>query len=298
MVLFAAGEASAATTCTLVIDAATNATLIRVGDRCDERLTPASTFKIPLSLIGFDSGILVDANRPAWPYKQEYQAWNDAWKQTTTPQTWLRDSVVWYSQVLTRTLGAARFQEYIDKLAYANRDLSGEPGRNDGLTTAWLSSSLRISATEQVEFVRRMIRRQLPVSRAAIDRTMALMPVAVTGGWRVSGKTGTGFVRRADGTNDPDRQVGWFVGWATREGRTVVFARLLEDEWPERVNAGLRARDALLGDWAALMTPPVMTPAAGSPGSPHHKRNPAGTRCGANALHPQTTVGFVDVLFD
>ena len=256
MVLFAAGDASAATTCTLVIDAATNATLIRVGDRCDERLTPASTFKIPLSLIGFDSGILVDADRPAWPYKQEYQAWNDAWKQTTTPRTWLRDSVVWYSQVLTRTLGAARFQEYIDKLAYANRDLSGEPGRNDGLTTAWLSSSLRISATEQVEFVRRMIRRQLPVSRAAIDRTMALMPVAVTGGWRVSGKTGTGFVRRADGTNDPDRQVGWFVGWATREGRTVVFARLLEDEWPERVNAGLRARDALLGDWAALMTPP------------------------------------------
>jgi len=44
--------------------------------------------------------------------------------------------------------------------------------------------------------------------------------------------------------------------------------------------------------------PAVMTPAAGSPGSPHHKRNPAGTRCSPNALHPQTTVGFADVLFD
>jgi len=256
MVLFVAGDVSAATTCTLVIDAATNATVIRVGDRCDERLTPASTFKIPLSLIGFDSGILVDADQPAWPYRQEYQTWNDAWKQTTTPQTWLRDSVVWYSQVLTRRLGAARLQEYIDKLAYANRDLSGEPGRNNGLTTAWLSSSLRISATEQVEFLRKLARGQLPVSRAAVDRTMAIMPAAATGGWRVSGKTGTGFQRRADGTNDPDRQVGWFVGWATREGRTVVFARLLEDQQPERVNAGLRARDALLGDWAALMTSP------------------------------------------
>ena len=63
IVLVAAGDAWAATTCTLVIDAATNARLIRVGDRCDERLTPASTFKIPLSLIGFDSGILVDADR-------------------------------------------------------------------------------------------------------------------------------------------------------------------------------------------------------------------------------------------
>jgi len=109
MVLFAVGDASAATTCTLVIDAATNARLIRVGDRCDD-LTPASTFKIPLSLIGFDSGILVDAGRPAWPYKQEYQAWNDAWKQTTTPRTWLRDSVVWYSQVLTRKVGPRGFR--------------------------------------------------------------------------------------------------------------------------------------------------------------------------------------------
>ncbi|HVQ14880.1 MAG TPA: penicillin-binding transpeptidase domain-containing protein, partial [Vicinamibacterales bacterium] len=75
LVLFTADGASAATTCTLIVDAATGATLVRTGNRCDERLTPASTFKIPLSLIGFDSGILTDAARPAWPYQQEYQTW-------------------------------------------------------------------------------------------------------------------------------------------------------------------------------------------------------------------------------
>jgi beta-lactamase class D len=80
------------------------------------------------------------------------------------------------------------------------------------------------------------------------------MPLASTGGWHIRGKTGTGFHRRADGTSDQDRPVGWFVGWATREGRTLVFARLLEDDRQERVRAGLRARDALLADWAALMT--------------------------------------------
>jgi beta-lactamase class D len=210
--LSVAGRASAATTCTLVVDAATGATLVRVGDRCDERLTPASTFKIPLSLIGFDSGILRDANQPAWPYKDEYKTWNDEWKQTTTPRTWLRDSVVWYSQVLTRKLGDAKFQQYVDKLGYGNRDVSG------GLTTAWLASSLRISAVEQAAFVRRMIRRELPVSPSAIDRTMAIMPVVSSGGWRISGKTGTGFQRREDGTNDPDRQVdGSSDGLSARE---------------------------------------------------------------------------------
>jgi beta-lactamase class D len=256
IVLFAADRASAATICTLVVDAATNATVIRIGDRCEDRLTPASTFKLPLSLIGFDSGILIDASHPAWPYKQEYQTWNDDWKRTTTPQTWLRDSVVWYSQVLTRRLGARRFQEYVDELAYANRDLSGDPGDSNGLTAAWLSSSLRISATEQVEFLRRLVRRQLPVSGSAIDRTIAIMPLASTGGWQIRGKTGTGFHRRADGTNDEDRQVGWFVGWATREGRTLVFARLVEDDRRERVRAGLRARDALLSDWPTLIASP------------------------------------------
>jgi beta-lactamase class D len=249
--LIGASRASAATTCTLVIDATSGATILRAGNRCDAPLTPASTFKIPLSLIGFDSGILQDADRPAWPYKEEYQTWNDDWKVTTTPRTWLRDSVVWYSQVLARQLGDAKLQQYVNALAYGNRDVSG------GLTTAWLSSSLRISAVEQVAFVRRMIRHELPVSRSAVDRTMAIMPMAAAGGWNISGKTGTGFHRRPDGTNDSDRQVGWFVGWAKRDGRTLVFARVIEDEGrSEGVRAGLRARDMLLAEWPTLVATP------------------------------------------
>ncbi len=43
------------------------------------------------------------------------------------------------------------------------------------------------------------------------------------------------------------------VGWATRDGRTLVFARLLEDDKPEQVRAGWRARDTLFADWPSLM---------------------------------------------
>jgi beta-lactamase class D len=252
LLLCQGAEAWAETTCTLIVDAISGETQVRMGDRCDERQTPASSFKVPLALAGFDSGILLDGNRPAWPYRQEYAAWDELWKRTTTPATWMRDSVVWYSQELTRRLGAERFKEYVDRLDYGNRDVRGESGR-DGLTTAWLSSSLRISATEQVAFVRRLVRRELPVSRTAIARTMAIMPAKVVDGWRISGKTGTGSRRLGDGTNDRERQVGWFVGWATRGGRTLVFARLIEDDQPERVRAGWRARDTLFADWPTLM---------------------------------------------
>jgi beta-lactamase class D len=253
LLLCTAADALAATTCTLIVDAADGATQVRVGDRCDERLTPASTFKVPLALIGFDSGILQDGNQPAWPYREEYAAWDEGWKRTTTPETWMRDSVVWYSQELTRRLGARKFQEYVDRLEYGNRDLTGHPGRGDGLTTAWLSTSLRISASEQVAFLRRLVRRELPVSRSATARTMAIMSSKDVDGWRISGKTGTGLRRLDDGTNDRARQVGWFVGWATRNGRTLVFARLIEDDQTESVRAGWRARDTLFADWATLM---------------------------------------------
>lgn len=37
--------------------------IYREGD-CDKRYSPSSTFKIALSLIGFDSGILIDETNP------------------------------------------------------------------------------------------------------------------------------------------------------------------------------------------------------------------------------------------
>ena len=39
------------------------------GD-CDQRYAPCSTFKIALSLIGYDLGILVDEMNPSWPFKK------------------------------------------------------------------------------------------------------------------------------------------------------------------------------------------------------------------------------------
>jgi beta-lactamase class D len=51
----------------------------------DKRYAPCSTFKIPLSLMGFDSGILVDEMHPVWPFKEGYVDWRDAWQQDQTP---------------------------------------------------------------------------------------------------------------------------------------------------------------------------------------------------------------------
>ncbi len=240
--------------CTLLVDAATGDVRVKQGDGCDVRNSPASTFKVALSVMGFDADILQDAHAPAWPYKEEYKAWRESWKQTTDPTYWLKESVVWYSQQLTLKLGMERFQRFVDGFDYGNRDLSGDPGRHNGLTRAWLSSSLQISPAEQIAFLRKLLAHKLPVSARAQAMTMEIMPTfQVAEGWMVQGKTGTGSQRKADGTLDDDRQFGWFVGWARKGDRQLVFARLIKDHEHIESTAGFRARDTLLADLPALL---------------------------------------------
>lgn len=233
--------------CTIVADADTGESLAHSGPACAERVTPASTFKIAISLMGYDAGILQDESRPAWPYQPEYPDWGgDAWRREITPQAWMRDSVFWYSQQVARELGQERFGAYVKAFRYGNEDVSAVAVAHPGHNGAWVVSSLRISAAEQVAFMRRIARRELPVSPQALDMTARIIrhPVPVEG-WTVHGKTGTGSPG-SDNRYDASRAYGWYVGWATRGERRLAFATLIQDAQARKPNAGLRARDALL----------------------------------------------------
>lgn len=244
--------ASARTICTIVADAAEHGTALRSGE-CAERFTPASTFKIAISLMGFDAGILQDEHTPSWPYQPGYPDWGgDAWRQPTDASRWIQYSVVWFSQRVAQQLGENRFQRYAHDFRYGNQDVSGEPGKRNGLQGAWINSSLRISPQEQIAFLRRLVNRQLPVSAHAYDMTSKVTLIATApDGWEIHGKTGTGSPG-SNGHYDPAHAYGWFVGWAIKGDQKRVFARLIQDDQPTQPNAGLRARDGLLQELPAL----------------------------------------------
>ena len=167
--------------------------------------------------------------------------------------------MVWYSQRITRTLGMERFAAYVAGFDYGNRDLSGTPGKDDGLTRAWLSTSLEITPAEQAAFLARLLRRQLPVSPRAFALAETLTRIENgPSGWDLHGKTGTAAPAKADGAGrDWDRAYGWFVGWLRREDRTLVFVRLVQDGGQDggqqAGSAGYRARDALLAQLPGLL---------------------------------------------
>ncbi|HXH74331.1 MAG TPA: penicillin-binding transpeptidase domain-containing protein [Bacteriovoracaceae bacterium] len=179
-------------------------------DRCNKRFPACSTFKIPLAVMAFDQGILRGPNSSPYEWdgkKRMILTWN----KNHTGKTWMQDSVVWFSQRMTKDMGRKKIQGYLDKFNYGNRDFSG------GIEDAWLTpapflekppkTTVMISAMEQIEFMKALYLYRLPVSLNAMTMTQNLLPSETSQrGSVLTGKTGSGFV--GEGSR---RRLGWFV---------------------------------------------------------------------------------------
>ena len=115
-----------------------------------------------------------------------------------------------------------------------------------GLTQAWLSASLAISPQEQARFLGKMVSGKLPVSAQTLQYTANILKVSEIDGWQIHGKTGMGYPKKLDGSLNREQQIGWFVGWATRDDRRVIFARLTVGAKKGEQPAGPAARDDFL----------------------------------------------------
>ncbi|MCD6034340.1 MAG: blaD [Rickettsiales bacterium] len=219
--------------------------LLQQEGRCEKRAAPCSTFKIAISLMGYDDGILIDQTTPEWPFKEEYSDWLDVWKQPHNPTMWIKNSCVWYSQLITNKLGEEKFKHYVSAFDYGNQDVSGDKGKHNGLTRSWLSSSLTISPKEQMEFLQKLVANKLPVSAKAQELTRSLLFIEeLENGWKLYGKTGSGNKLNKDGSKNQDRQIGWFIGWLEKEERHIIFVHYIEDDQKMETYASLRAKAA------------------------------------------------------
>lgn len=203
--------------------------VIKAFGRYHDRHAPFSTFKVPIALMGFDVGILKTKDSPQWPfleaYEKNFQAWYTRekgieyhWCQDHTPATFMKNSVLWFSHQITKVLGKEKFDGYVSKLNYGNKDVSGTPGKDDGLLNSWLGTSLEISPFEQVEFLEKLLAHDLDISKEACEKTKEIMDRDEEwNGWKLYGKTGGGSGRN-----------GWFVGWIEKDGQRIVFAQYLD----------------------------------------------------------------------
>ena len=239
--------------CLLVADAADGRVLLETGT-CDERVTPASTFKLALAAIAFDAGVLKGAHDPMMTYREGEIAWGgDKWRGDIDPEAWLERSVVWHSQRLVRALTPERVSRTLRALGYGNADLSGDPDAGRGPEWSWIASSLKISASEQMAFLRELDAGTLDLDPAAMSQALALLPAYDGGeGWRVKAKTGGAFRLRPDGGVDRSRGWGWFVGRAEKGAERLLFVRQVIETNGARGSPGRRVRDDVLARWPVI----------------------------------------------
>ena len=159
-----------------------------------------------------------------------------------------------YSQQIAKRIGASAITSHLEKLGYGNADFSGDKGHNNALERAWIASSLEISPREQVRFLSNMLTYQLPVKPEAVELTKSIVETHnASDGWLVHGKTGMAYHRNADMSFDRTRGWAWFVGWATKKERQVVFARLIQLENGQPKKPAQFAMQSLLDELPKLI---------------------------------------------
>ncbi len=173
----------------------------------DSGFITASTFKIPNTLIGLETGTIDSSVIFAWDsITRGYEPWN----QDHTLSTAFNQSCVWCYQSIAEQLTDSVYLDFLNRFSYGNEKTG------DTLTTFWLNGDIRISVNQQVDFLKRFYRCELPVEKKYVNLLKEIMIIEQTDSYTLRAKTGW-----AD-------ENGWFVGYLESNGSVWFFANYIK----------------------------------------------------------------------
>lgn len=169
-------------------------------DRCLQRFSPASTFKIFNSLVALDIPKVPDESFVI-PW-DSVERWSPAWNKDMDMREAFKVSNLGYYQALARRIGADYMQHYLDTANYGNKTIGG------AIDSFWIDGSLQISADEQVGMIKRLYFNQLPFDDRSQRIVRSMMLQEDSDSTKLYYKTGWGM--------DGDKDVIWVVGFVER----------------------------------------------------------------------------------
>lgn len=183
----------------------------------DSAYTPASTFKIINSLIGLETGRVLDSSAIInWdsidrgrPECNRNMTMRDAFRISCPP---------WY-QELARRIGKPAMQKWLDTLGYASRYGKFTIGNN--LDTFWLDNSAKVTADEELGIAKKLYFDQLPFQKRSQRIVREMMEWEKNANYSLYYKTGWGFTEKG-------HAIGWIVGWIEENQHPYFFALQLE----------------------------------------------------------------------
>lgn len=202
----------------------------------DRGTLPASTFKIFNALVALETGAVADEN--------EIIAWDGvdrgrkAWNQDHSLKSAMSVSAVWFYQEVARRAGQRRMHHFVDKARYGNRDIG------DRIDRFWLDGRLRISPRQQIDFLTKLYRNDLPFSERSMRIVKQIIVVDQTPTYTMRAKTGW-----AAGIAQP---IGWYVGYVERGDDVYFFATRIDITRDEDAAARVDATRAILTELGIL----------------------------------------------
>lgn len=190
----------------LIKDVKTGKTFIYNRKGANERFTPESTFKIPNALIGLQT----DAVRDEYDVKRwdgnvrQFESWN----RDHTLGSAMRESAIWYYQEMARDIGETQMKDWVSRLDYGNKDISG------GIDHFWLDSTLKITPFEQLNFIEKLYDEELPFDHSVIKTVKRMLIQEEGDSFTLYGKSGTRL---------SDLGLGWYVGFIKTNKQDFIF---------------------------------------------------------------------------
>jgi len=173
----------------------------------DSAYLPASTFKIVNSLIGLQTGAIVnDSMVIKWDGVDRGRTECNA---DMSMYTAFRLSCPAWYQEIARRIGKDTMQRWLDSLSYGNKKISR-------VDTFWLDNSLKVRPDEELGLVKRLYFNQLPFYKLNQEIVKKAMLFEDTPNYKLSYKTGLGY-------KENGKPLAWIVGWIEENKHPYFF---------------------------------------------------------------------------
>lgn len=172
--------------------------------RADKRFCSASTFKIPHTLIALNENLITSKNDIIkWDgVKRGYDLWN----KDQTLQSAISVSCVWCYKQFTQKISKEKYYDYLFKFNYGNKTIGKDK------SSFWLNGNLKISAYEQIDFLKKFYNENLPISKNNISIVKDIITVDKNDKYELKAKSGW------------DGAIGWYVGYVKTNNKVYFFS--------------------------------------------------------------------------
>jgi beta-lactamase class D len=179
--------------------------------RTDSGFLPASTFKVPHALIALETGVVPDGD-----YLIDWDGVNrsiKAWNRSHTLISAIQNSVVWYFKEIAGRIGKEKLYEWLVKLDYGNKDVTGED-------PFWLAGNLRVTPNQQLTFMKNFYNEIYPFQQKFYTIVKNAILLDSKDDYTFYGKTGW--------TDVNNINTGWLFGYIETAEGTYIFVTNVE----------------------------------------------------------------------